>query len=83
MITIRKFKKQKINFLFPFSAHAFMRMQTFYHAFLICIRTVEYSDPSLLIEMDPKLVKKTITFLFHKNHVSLVDCWISSYNIDK
>ncbi|CAF0939960.1 unnamed protein product [Rotaria sordida] len=35
--------------------HAFMRNSSFYHAFLICIRTVEYSDPSLLVEIDPKL----------------------------
>ncbi|CAF2923713.1 unnamed protein product [Rotaria sp. Silwood2] len=32
-----------------------MRIPSFYHAFLICVRTVEYSDPSLLIEIDPKL----------------------------
>ncbi|CAF2050805.1 unnamed protein product [Rotaria magnacalcarata] len=35
--------------------HAFTRILPFYQAFLICIRTVEYSDPSLLINIDPKL----------------------------
>jgi hypothetical protein len=38
-----------------YSTHAFMRIQPFYHAFLICIRTVEDSDPTLLINIDPKL----------------------------
>ncbi|CAF1237855.1 unnamed protein product [Rotaria sp. Silwood1] len=32
-----------------------MRIPSFYHAFLICIRTVEYSDPSFLLDIDPKL----------------------------
>jgi hypothetical protein len=35
-----------------------MRMLPFYHAFMICIRTIESNDPSLLANIDPKLVKK-------------------------
>ncbi|UJR31583.1 hypothetical protein I4U23_019070 [Adineta vaga] len=32
-----------------------MRTSVFYQAFLLCIRAVEHSDPSLLIDIDPKL----------------------------
>lgn len=35
-----------------------MRMLPFYHAFMVCIRSTESSDPSLLANIDPKLVKK-------------------------
>ncbi|CAF1321605.1 unnamed protein product [Adineta steineri] len=38
-----------------YDSHAFMRIPVLYHAFLICVRTVEHSDPSLLIDIDPKL----------------------------
>ncbi|UJR15102.1 hypothetical protein I4U23_002069 [Adineta vaga] len=38
-----------------YSSHAFMRKLHLYHAFVICIRTVESSDPSLLLTIDPKL----------------------------
>ncbi|CAF0774810.1 unnamed protein product [Adineta ricciae] len=45
------------NDLLPhyYYSHAFMRISAFYQAFLLCIRAVEYSDPSLLIDIDPKL----------------------------
>lgn len=33
-----------------------MRISSFYQAFLICIRAIESGDPSLLIDIDPKLV---------------------------
>lgn len=33
-----------------------MRIQPIYHAFMICIRTIENSDPSLLANIDPQLV---------------------------
>jgi hypothetical protein len=33
-------------------------MSQFYRAFLICIQTVEHSDPSLLMNIDPKLVNQ-------------------------
>ncbi|CAF1127809.1 unnamed protein product [Adineta steineri] len=36
-------------------SHAFIRVLPYYQAFVICIRTVESSDPSLLINIDPKL----------------------------
>jgi hypothetical protein len=56
-----------------------MRMIPFYQAFMICIRTVEYSNPSLLVTIDPKLVKnkgiqeiKTFIIVF-----ILVCGWIS------
>jgi hypothetical protein len=64
-------KLQKENEIFSFVVHAFMRIQPFYDAFLICIRTVEYSDPSLLIDIDPKLVKTKILFTFYKTHIPL------------
>lgn len=47
-----------------------MRMPIFYRAFLICIRTVEYSDPSLLIDIDPKLVKINPILLKRKTNSS-------------
>jgi hypothetical protein len=41
-----------------FSGDAFMRVLPFYDAFMTCIRTVETSNPSLLANIDPTLVKK-------------------------
>jgi hypothetical protein len=49
------------NISSSFLGYAFMRMPPFYQAFVICIRTIECSDPSLLADIDPKLVKKERT----------------------
>lgn len=42
--------------IFVSLAHAFMRIQPFYQAFIVCLQTVERSDPTLLLDIDPKLV---------------------------
>jgi len=68
MIYVENSHKEN-EFFCSFVVHAFMRIQPFYDAFLICIRTVEYSDPSLLIDIDPKLVISKI--LFSKTHIPL------------
>jgi len=52
------------NIFFFVLADAFMRLPPFYHAFLICIRTVEHSDPALLVDIDPKLVKNNELFFY-------------------
>ncbi|CAF3310554.1 unnamed protein product, partial [Rotaria sp. Silwood2] len=36
-------------------SHAFIRIPSFYHAFMICIRTIESNNLSLLANIDPKL----------------------------
>lgn len=36
--------------------NAFLRIPAFYQALSLCVRTIEYSDPSLLINIDPNLV---------------------------
>ncbi|CAF1028864.1 unnamed protein product [Rotaria sordida] len=36
-------------------SHAFLRIPSFYHAFRICIRTIESNNLSLLANIDPKL----------------------------
>lgn len=47
---------KKLKHSFSFAGVAFMQKPTFYQAFVICIRTVESSNPSLLVTIDPKLV---------------------------
>lgn len=34
---------------------AFLRLTAYYQAFLLCLRTIEFNDPSLLLQIDPKL----------------------------
>lgn len=37
-----------------------MRTPPFYQAFIVCLQTVERNDPTLLLDIDPKLVIEKI-----------------------
>lgn len=38
-----------------YHSHAFIRLKPFYQAFIICLRTIQSCDPTLLTTIDPKL----------------------------
>ncbi|CAF0838536.1 unnamed protein product, partial [Didymodactylos carnosus] len=48
--------------------HAFLSIPTFFKAFLLCIRTVENSEPSLLADIDPKLSVSGLQTLIYPQH---------------
>ena len=49
-------KGNTMTYLCSLVGNAFLRIPAFYQALSLCVRTIEYSDPSLLINIDPNLV---------------------------